>query len=59
VAFEALMQGDARLGLPGIVGGVVTDPGPIGPAPPPIIVEPSPIPIPTPLPTPTVIPLSP
>ena len=43
----------------GIVGGVVTNPNPIGPTPPGVIVEPSAIPTPAPLPIPTPIPITP
>jgi len=43
----------------GVVGGVIAEPNPIGPTPPPVIVEPSPIPTPAPLPTPTVVPITP
>ncbi len=42
----------------GVVGGVVVAPGPVGPTPPSVIVNPSPIPTPEPLPIPTPTPLT-
>jgi len=48
----------AALATAGVVGGVVTPPGGVGPTPPPITVTPSPIPTPAPIPTPSPTPIT-